>query len=108
MVTILDIPHHLYMWLKIKMSPFSNLYEVEDDWYFDMGYSYAISLSIFIIGLIYSATVPLIPVFTSLFFAIKVSFCVFCLEFYSMWLTSTTLLMSTNMSLNLTVLLLYL
>ena len=74
MVTMLDIPHHLYMWLKIKMSPFKNLYEVEDDWYFDIGYAYAISLSIYIIGLIYSSTVPLIPIFTSLFFFIKVSY----------------------------------
>ncbi len=47
------------------------MFEIEDDWYFDIGYSYAISLSIFIIGLIYSATVPLIPLFTCFYFAIK-------------------------------------
>ena len=72
MVTILDIPHHLYKWWKIKTSPYSKMFEIEDDWYFDIGYSYAISLSIFIIGLIYSATVPLIPLFTCHYFAIKV------------------------------------
>ena len=71
MVTIIDFPHHLYIWWKTKTSPYSKMFEIEDDWYFDIGYSYAISLSIFIIGLIYSGTVPLIPLFTCQYFAIK-------------------------------------
>jgi hypothetical protein len=73
MVAILDIPHHAYLFWKRHTSVFSKLYEIEDDWYFDLGYQYAFSLSIFIIALIYSATVPLIPFIATLFFGIKVS-----------------------------------
>ena len=77
MIAILDIPHHAYLFWKRYTSPFSKIYEIEDDWYFDLGYQYAFSLSIFIIALIYSATVPIIPVIATFFFGIKVSQSVF-------------------------------
>ena len=46
--------------------------EQEDDWYFDLGYQYAYSMSIFIIALVYSISVPLMSVFGCLFFFFKV------------------------------------
>ena len=73
MVQILDIPHFLY----IKMKRFffkSQIYEeddVIDDWYFDLGYQFAFSITIFTIVFLFSAAVPLIPLFGFLFFAFK-------------------------------------
>jgi hypothetical protein len=46
--------------------------ELEDDWYFDLGYHYAFSVSIFLITLIFSSSAPLLPIFGFLFFSIKV------------------------------------
>ena len=44
---------------------------MEDTWYFDIGYHFAFSLTIFTIALVFSAAVPLIPFFGFLFFAFK-------------------------------------
>lgn len=48
------------------------LEDVEDDWFFDLGYHYAFAISVFIIVFIFSASVPLIPFFGFLFFFFKV------------------------------------
>jgi len=45
--------------------------EIEDDWYFDLGYHFAFSITIFTVIYIFSAAVPLIPLFGFLFFAFK-------------------------------------
>lgn len=45
--------------------------DLEDDWYFDLGYHFAFSLTIFTIIFIFSAAVPLISFFGFLFFAFK-------------------------------------
>ena len=72
MVTILDIPHFMYMWMKRTCSRkkrFNN--EIEDDWYFDLGYNFAFSITIFTVVYIFSASVPLISFFGFLFFVFK-------------------------------------
>lgn len=71
MVSFLDIPHHLYMYFKKLTSKYSD--ELEDDWYFDLGYQYAFSISVFIVTLIFSASAPLLAICGCLFFTIKVS-----------------------------------
>ena len=72
MVTILDIPHFLYMWMKRTCSRRKRFDdEVEDDWYFDLGYNFAFSITIFTVVYIFSASVPLISFFGFLFFALK-------------------------------------
>ena len=71
---ILDIPHYLYMGLKkmLNKTYYTNE-QVEDDYYFDIGYSYAFVVSVFIIVLIFSASAPIIPFFGFLFFMFKVT-----------------------------------
>lgn len=72
-VQILDIPHFIYMKLK-RLFMRSQIYEedeIEDDWYFDLGYHFAFSITIFTVIYIFSAAVPLIPLFGFLFFAFK-------------------------------------
>jgi hypothetical protein len=71
MIAFLDIPHFMYMYMKKLTSKYSD--ELEDDWYFDLGYHYAFSVSIFIITLIFSVSVPLLPIFGCTFFSIKVN-----------------------------------
>ena len=44
---------------------------MEDDWFFDLGYHFAFSIMVFILILIFSASVPLIPLFGFIFFAFK-------------------------------------
>jgi len=44
---------------------------VVDDWYFDLGYHFAFSITVFTVVIIFSAAAPLIPIFGFLFFAIK-------------------------------------
>lgn len=36
MMAILDIPHHLFMYMKKSFSKYSD--DLHDDWYFDLGY----------------------------------------------------------------------
>lgn len=72
-VQILDIPHYLYMGMKRFFSKEFYEDEVEDDWYFDIAYHYAFAISVFIIVLVFSASVPFIPLFGFLFFTFKVS-----------------------------------
>lgn len=72
-VQVLDIPHYLYIRMK-KLFMSSNIYEeeeVEDDWYFDLGYHFAFSITIFTVIFLFSAAVPLIPLFGFLFFTFK-------------------------------------
>ena len=45
--------------------------DIEDDWYFDIGYNYAFVLTVFIVIFVFSASVPLIPLFGFLFFFFK-------------------------------------
>ena len=47
--------------------------EIKDDWYFDLGYHFAFSITVFTMVFLFSASAPLIPVFGFLFFTIKVS-----------------------------------
>ncbi|CDW80277.1 integral membrane protein [Stylonychia lemnae] len=72
-VQILDIPHFIYMKLKRLFMKSRNYEqdEIEDDWYFDLGYHFAFSITIFSVVYIFSAAVPLIPLFGFLFFAFK-------------------------------------
>ena len=70
MVAFLDIPHYMYMYIKKLTAKYSD--ELEDDWYFDLGYNYAFSINIFVIALIFSSSAPLMPAFATLFFSIKV------------------------------------
>jgi hypothetical protein len=60
-IALLDIPHKLWKMISKK-----------DDWFFDLGYNYAFSLSIFVIALLYSTTAPLSSVCGFFFFLIKV------------------------------------
>ena len=69
MIAFLDIPHHMYMYMKRVFSKYSS--EQLDDWYFDLGYQYAFSLSIFVIGFVFSVSAPLLSIFGFLFFSIK-------------------------------------
>ncbi len=72
-IQILDLPHYFYMMLK-KFLMRSKAYledEVEDDYYFDLGYHFAFSITIFTLIFIFSAAVPLIPCFGFLFFGFK-------------------------------------
>lgn len=72
-IQILDLPHYLYMTMK-KFLMRSRAYledEVEDDYYFDLGYHFAFSITIFTVIFIFSAAVPLIPCFGFLFFGFK-------------------------------------
>jgi hypothetical protein len=72
-VQILDIPHFIYMKLK-KLFMKSKIYDgvaIEDDWYFDLGYHFAFSITIFTVIYLFSAAVPLIPLFGFVFFAFK-------------------------------------
>jgi hypothetical protein len=78
MVQILDVPHFLYLGIKRFLSRPKEWETgedgtggVEDDWYFDIGYHFAFSITIFTVVLIFSASVPLIPLFGFLFFAFK-------------------------------------
>ena len=50
MVSILDIPHSLYLYFK-KCSKKNKYIDgpVEDDWYFDIGYYFAFALTMFTI-----------------------------------------------------------
>jgi hypothetical protein len=68
---ILDLPHYLYKKYLLYFSKYAT--DQEDKWYFDLGYQYAFSLSIFTIAMIYSVSTPLIPIFGSIFFALKVN-----------------------------------
>jgi hypothetical protein len=61
MITFLDIPHQAYC-----------LVTKAKDWYFDLAYNYAISLSVFIIVLIYSTVAPILTIIGCCFFYIKV------------------------------------
>jgi hypothetical protein len=72
MLAFLDIPHFLYMKKKQFSAKYSD--ELEDDWYFDLGYHYAFSISMFIITLIFSTSAPLLTIFGCFFFSIKVTF----------------------------------
>lgn len=72
-VQILDIPHFLYVKFK-KLFFRSKIYEDEDiidDWYFDLGYQFAFVITIFTVVFIFSSSVPLIPLFGSVFFIFK-------------------------------------
>lgn len=71
MITFLDLPHHFYLMFKNIFRSYKK--ELRDDWYFDLAYHYAFSLSIFIIALIFSSAAPLMTFFGFLFFFIKVS-----------------------------------
>lgn len=78
MITFLDIPHQAYCFVtKAK------------NWYFDLAYNYAISLSVFIIVLIYSTVAPVLTIIGCCFFYIKVSHQK-SYVIYSTWLISTT------------------
>lgn len=71
-VALLDIPHHVYIWMK-KVSSNRKQFkdEVVDDWYFDLGYNFAFSITIFTVIYIFSVSVPLISLFGFIFFALK-------------------------------------
>lgn len=72
-IQILDVPHYLYMMMKRFLTR-TKAYledEVEDDYYFDLGYHFAFSITIFTVIFIFSAAVPLIPLFGFLFFGFK-------------------------------------
>jgi len=69
----LDVPHYLYLLMKRFLTK-SKQYlqdEIVDDWFFDLGYHFAFSLTIFTIVFIFSAAVPLIPAFGFIFFGFK-------------------------------------
>jgi|LauGreDrversion4_2_1035121.scaffolds.fasta_scaffold136758_2 quinol-cytochrome oxidoreductase complex cytochrome b subunit len=69
MIAFLDIPHTLYMYLKRGFRKYND--EMEDDWYFDLGYQYAFSISVFIMTLIFVVSAPLLSIAGWLFFLIK-------------------------------------
>jgi len=46
----------------------------KDTWYFDLGFFQAYSLAIFFLGFLFSAVIPLITIFSFLFFSIRFSF----------------------------------
>lgn len=73
MVQILDVPHFIYLGMKrmfLRTQEYQNN-DVEDDWYFDIGYHFAFSITIFTVIYLFSASVPLIPLFGFIFFAFK-------------------------------------
>ena len=55
----------------MKKRIYLNENDIEDDWYFDIGYHFAFSITVFVIILIFSASVPLIPLFGFLYFALR-------------------------------------
>lgn len=51
--------------------------QIADDWFFDIGYHFGFSITVFIVVFMFSCCAPLIPLFGFLFFMIKVSKLVF-------------------------------
>lgn len=45
--------------------------EIDDDWFFDIGYHFAFSIIIFTIVFIFSTSAPLVPIFGFMFFSLK-------------------------------------
>lgn len=68
-IAFLDIPHKLYMFFKNRFSKYDE--DIPDDWYFDLGYQYAFSISVFLMTLVFVASAPLLSIFGCLFFVMK-------------------------------------
>eukprot|EP00347_Sterkiella_histriomuscorum_P005148 403357711 len=74
---LLDAPHQIYLSCRRLFKqrkhkiPKSQQQSHKDNWYFDVGYHLAFSVSVFVIVMIFSASVPLIPLFGFLYFAIR-------------------------------------
>lgn len=70
---LLDLPHYLYNKFRglCKKRRIYSDNDLEDDWYFDLGYHFSFSITVFTVALIFSASTPLIPFFAFLFFAFK-------------------------------------
>jgi len=68
-IAFLDIPHKLYMFFKNRFSKYDE--DIPDDWYFDLGYQYAFSISVFLMTLIFVASAPHLSIFGCLFFVMK-------------------------------------
>ncbi|CDW87165.1 integral membrane protein [Stylonychia lemnae] len=72
---LLDAPHQLYL-LFVRCCKKNRPYlkqngRLEDNWYFDISYHFAFSITVFIIIMIFSASVPLIPLFGFFYFSIR-------------------------------------
>jgi hypothetical protein len=72
---MLDLPHYIYVKMKKCCTKKRKYMETkfEDDWYFDIGYHFAFSITVFTVVFIFSVAAPLIPIFGFLFFTLKVS-----------------------------------
>lgn len=68
-IAFLDIPHKLYMFFKNRFRKYDE--DIPDDWYFDLGYQYAFSISVFLMTLIFVASAPHMSIFGCLFFVNK-------------------------------------
>jgi len=80
MIYLFDIPHFfvkncrylLYRYRHRRDHPrIRELEPFKDTWYFDLGYFQAYTLTLFFLGLLFSTVIPLILVFTFLFFALR-------------------------------------
>lgn len=76
-IQLLDLPHYFYLCFKKKVCrrkrKSSKESKLEDDWFFDIGYHFAFSITIFTLVFLFSTAVPLIPIFGFLYFAFKVN-----------------------------------
>jgi Calcium-dependent channel, 7TM region, putative phosphate len=81
MLYLFDIPHffvktirkliHKY---KYRHFPDKNIQAFKDTWFFDLGYFQAYGLTLFFLGLLFAVVIPLITIFSCIFFSLRYFF----------------------------------
>lgn len=81
MFYLYDVPHFLVksfrLWLhrrRYRLLPDKGAGTFKDTWYFDLGYYQAYSLVIVLVSVLFAAVIPLITVFSFVFFALRFAF----------------------------------
>lgn len=81
MIYLLDIPHFIVK--SVRMCLHKRKYRLlkdkgtstfKDTWYFDLGYFQAFALTIFFLAFLFSVVIPLITIFSFLFFFLRFGF----------------------------------